>query len=65
MRPQRVTSIFDKKGIDSTNSPSESIINLNAEKEIEKRVASYILPERSDAQKKLLQKYLPSQCRYL
>jgi len=63
-KEQRVTSIFDKKGIDSTNSPSESIINLNAEKEIKKRVASYILPERSDAQKKLLQKYLPSQCRY-
>ena len=63
-KEQRVTHIFDKKGIDSTTPPSESIIKLNAKKEIEKRVASYVLPERSETQKKLLQKYLPSQCRY-
>jgi len=63
-KEQRVTPIFNKKGIDSTNTPSESLIKFNAEKEIEKRVASYVFPERSEAQKKLLQKYLPSKCRY-
>lgn len=61
---QRITPVFDKKGIDPNKSPSESIINLNAEKIIEKRQASYMLPDRTDKQKALLQEYLPSQCKY-
>lgn len=63
-KEQRVTPIFNKKGIDPNGESSESLIHLNAEKEIKKRVASYVLPQRSESQKMSLQKYLPSQCKY-
>ena len=63
-KEQRITPVFDKKGINPNKSPSESIINLNAEKIIEKRCASYILPERSKEQQSLLQEYLPRKCKY-
>ncbi len=63
-KEQRITPVFDKKGITSNTSPSESIINLNAEKIIEKRCASYVLPERTKEQQALLQEYLPTQCKY-
>lgn len=64
-KEQRVTPVFDKKGIapGHTNTP-ESTAHLNAQKIIEKRCASYTLPERSKEQKALLQAFLPSQCRY-
>ncbi|MBW2592997.1 MAG: trimethylamine methyltransferase family protein [Deltaproteobacteria bacterium] len=60
---QRVSNIFDKKGIDPNNLSSETPVDVNVSKEIEKRCAAYVLPERSKAQKNLLQKYLPSQCK--
>jgi len=63
-KEQRITPVFDKKGMNPTTSPSKSIINLNAEKIIEKRCASYALPERSKEQQALLQKYLPTPCKY-
>jgi trimethylamine--corrinoid protein Co-methyltransferase len=62
-KEQRITPVFDKRGIVPNNAPSESMINLNAQKIIEKRLASYSLPERSDDQKALLQQYLPTKCR--
>ncbi|MBW1867233.1 MAG: hypothetical protein JRI38_05760 [Deltaproteobacteria bacterium] len=62
-KEQRVSNIFDKKGIDPNNLSSETPIDVNVSKEIEKRCAAYVLPERSKAQKNLLQKYLPSQCK--
>ena len=63
-KEQRVSNIFDKKGIDPNNFASEIAVDVNVSKEIEKRCAAYILPDRSKAQKNQLQKYLPSQCKY-
>ncbi|SLM30256.1 Trimethylamine methyltransferase [Desulfamplus magnetovallimortis] len=63
-KEQRISKIFDKRGLNSNSSSLESPIHLNARKEIDRRCAEYILPERSKRQKALLQKYLPSQCKY-
>ena len=63
-REQRVTKIFDKRGFDSSAASSENATHLNAEREIDRRCAEYVLPERSKTQKDLLQKYLPTQCKY-
>jgi trimethylamine--corrinoid protein Co-methyltransferase len=63
-REQRVTKIFDKRGIAPGNSSSKQGMNFNAEKEITRRCAEYVLPGRSKTQKEFLSKYLPSQCKY-
>ena len=63
-KENRISHIFDKKGIDSNNFSLEIPVDVNVAKEIEKRCAAYILPERSNRQKDLLQKYLPGQCKY-
>lgn len=63
-KEQRVSNIFDKKGIDPDNYSSEIPIDVNVSKEIEKRCAAYVLPDRSKAQINQLQKYLPTQCKY-
>lgn len=63
-KEQRITKVFDKRGIVQDNSSSKQGINLNANKEINRRCDAYILPERSKTQKELLSKYLPSQCKY-
>jgi trimethylamine--corrinoid protein Co-methyltransferase len=63
-KEQRVSNIFDKKGIDLDNYSSEIPIDVNVSKEIEKRCAAYVLPDRSKAQINQLQKYLPTQCKY-
>ena len=61
---QRVTPIFDKKGIDLNNDSAEILVNINVAKEIETRCEAYVLPNRSKTQKNMLQQYLPSQCKY-
>ncbi|OEU46282.1 MAG: hypothetical protein BA862_03660 [Desulfobulbaceae bacterium S3730MH12] len=63
-KEQRVTPVFDKKGIDQSSSGSENLSFKIVDEVIEKRLASYKLPERTDEQKALLQKYLPTQCKY-
>ena len=63
-KEQRVTPVFDKKGIVQTGSGSRNWNDINADNIIEKRLASYVLPERTDSQKALLQPYLPAHCRY-
>jgi len=63
-KEQRVSHIFDKKGIDLGNNTSDVSLDTNVLKEIEKRCAAYVLPDRSKAQIKLLQAYLPTQCKY-
>ena len=64
-KEQRVSPIFDKKGIEiERTSSSEIPVDFNISKEIEKRCSAYILPDRSKAQIKQLQKYLPTQCKY-
>lgn len=62
-KEQRISNIFDKKGIDPSSLSSETPVDASVSKEIKKRCAAYVLPERSKAQKDLLQRYLPSQCR--
>jgi len=63
-KEQRISPIFDKKGIDQNNFSPETPVDVNLSKEIEKRCAAYIPPERSKTQRSLLQKYLPGQCKY-
>ncbi len=63
-KEQRISKIFDKRGITLDNSSSKKGMNINADNEINRRCASYILPERSKTQKLLLSKYLPTQCKY-
>lgn len=63
-KEQRVGNILDKNGIDPDNSSSDIPIEINVTTEIEKRCAAYTLPDRSQEQKNLLQKYLPTQCKY-
>lgn len=63
-KEQRVTKIFNKGGIDLVSPPTENPMLLNVKKEIDNRCSKYMLPDRSRTQKKYLQKYLPTQCRY-
>ncbi len=64
-KEQRVSRIFDKTGI-QTGPPASQKGGLadNVSREIEKRCAAYVLPARSRTQKNLLQKYLPTPCKY-
>ena len=63
-KEQRVTPLFDKKGFDQSGTAAPDIINGNAETEIQRRLDRYQLPERTESQKRLLNKYLPPQCKY-
>jgi trimethylamine--corrinoid protein Co-methyltransferase len=63
-KEHRVSTIFNKKGMDPDNSSLEIPIDVNVSKEIEKRCEAYVFPDRNKEQKKLLQKYLPTQCKY-
>jgi len=63
-KEQRVSHIFDKTGIDLGYDTSDVSVDINVLKEIEKRCAAYVLPDRSEAQINLLQRYLPTQCKY-
>ncbi|MCG6912077.1 MAG: trimethylamine methyltransferase family protein, partial [Deltaproteobacteria bacterium] len=63
-REQRVSPIFDKKGIDLSSDASEIPVDVNVAKEIERRLAAYVPPDRSPSQIKQLQKYLPTHCKY-
>ena len=63
-KEQRVTRIFDKRGLESAGAPGRNPTHTNAEKEIQRRLSEYELPKRSPAQKRLLEKYLPSRCKY-
>ena len=63
-KEHRVSHIFDKTGINLGNDTSDVSVDINVSKEIEKRCAAYVLPDRSKAQINLLQRYLPTQCKY-
>jgi trimethylamine---corrinoid protein Co-methyltransferase len=63
-KEHRVSHIFDKNGLDPNNISAEIPVDIHVAKEIEKRCAAYVLPHRSNAQKKQLQKYLPGPCKY-
>jgi len=64
-KEQRVTRIFDKTGIQTEQPASQkTLVADNVARAIETRCAAYVLPDRSKAQKNLLQKYLPTPCKY-
>ncbi|MCA1792291.1 MAG: trimethylamine methyltransferase family protein [Desulfotignum sp.] len=64
-KEQRVTRIFDKTGIRmDPHTSQKGYVADNVSREIEKRCAAYVLPARSKTQKNLLQKYLPTPCKY-
>lgn len=63
-KEQRVGRILDKRGIDLGRTPLENPVLVNVKKEIDRRCGEYTLPERSKAKQRLLQKYLPVQCKF-
>ncbi len=63
-RDNYLTKIFNKWGIAQANNIEKTNLAYNVQKVLESRIAAYQLPERSAAQKNLLQPYLPSQCQY-
>jgi trimethylamine--corrinoid protein Co-methyltransferase len=63
-RDNYMTNVFNKWGISKAENEQKSNLSFISRQMLESRIASYVLPERSDAQKKILQPHLPSQCRY-
>ncbi|THB81785.1 MAG: hypothetical protein D3926_00035 [Desulfobacteraceae bacterium] len=63
-KEQQVSRIFDRSGISPQGSDPKTILEKRVSDEIEARLARYRLPERTKTQKKLLQQYLPTSCRY-
>jgi len=63
-RDNYMTRIFNKWGMSHADKPAKTDLAYKVDKVLESRIAAYHLPEHSAAQKKLLQPYLPSQCRY-
>jgi trimethylamine---corrinoid protein Co-methyltransferase len=63
-RDNYLTKVFNKWGIAQAGNTEKTNLSHKVQQVLERRIAAYQLPERSAAQKKLLQPYLPSQCRY-
>jgi trimethylamine--corrinoid protein Co-methyltransferase len=63
-RDHYLTKIFNKCGIAQTDNAEKNNLSYKVQQVLENRIAAYQLPERNAAQMKLLQPYLPSQCRY-
>lgn len=55
---------FYKGGVKLNESQDRDELRWNALNEISRRIDNYVLPERTLEQKRLLNKYLPSQCKY-
>jgi hypothetical protein len=68
MQPYRrdnyLTKTFNKWGIAQADNSRKTDLAYKVQQVLESRIAAYQLPERSAAQKKLLQPDLPSQCQY-
>lgn len=63
-RDNYMTKIFDKRGIAQAKNSGKTNLTYKAQQVVESRIAAYQLPERSAAQRKLLQPHLPSRCQY-
>jgi trimethylamine---corrinoid protein Co-methyltransferase len=63
-RDNYLTKLFNKWGIAQAGNAEKTNLACKVQQVLERRMAAYQLPERSATQKKLLQPYLPSQCRY-
>lgn len=55
---------FYKGGVKLNESQNRDELRYNALNEISRRIDNYVLPQRTLEQKRLLNKYLPSQCKY-
>jgi len=63
-RDNYLTKIFNKWGIAQAGDAQKTDLAHKVQRVLESRIAAYQLPERSTAQKKLLQPNLPAQCQY-
>jgi trimethylamine---corrinoid protein Co-methyltransferase len=63
-RDNYLTKTFNKWGIAHADNTEKTNLAYKVQQVLGKRIAAYQLPERSAAQKKLLQPYLPSLCQY-
>lgn len=63
-RDNYMTQVFNKWGLSQAENPMKSDLSCIAEELLKKRIESYTLPDRTDAQKKILQSHLPTRCRY-
>lgn len=59
-----LTEIFNKTGVSKAMSSEKITLQETVDRVIKERVNGYELPDRSASQKKLLQPYLPTKCRY-
>lgn len=63
-RDNYLPRVFNKNGIAQADRTKENGIVEKVRQILQERITAYQLPERSSAQKKLLQQYLPSACQY-
>lgn len=63
-RDHYLTKIFNKRGIAQADNGEKTNLAFKVQQVLDSRIAAYQLPERSAAQIKLLQPYLPSPCQY-
>jgi trimethylamine--corrinoid protein Co-methyltransferase len=63
-RDNYLTKIHNKWGIALADNAEKTNLAYKVQQVLEKRIAAYQLPERTAAQKKLLQLHLPSLCQY-
>jgi trimethylamine---corrinoid protein Co-methyltransferase len=63
-RDNYMTQVFNKWGLSQAENPIKSDLSCIAQDLIEKRIESYILPDRTKAQMNILQPHLPNRCRY-
>lgn len=59
-----LSEIFSKYGVSDDMSPEKTDVNLIVKNELANRIERYQLPDLTNAQKKILQPYLPSKCKY-
>jgi len=63
-RDNYLTQLFNKRGIAQAVHAEQKDLAGKVQQVLASRIAAYQLPERTAAQKKLLQPYLPSLCKY-
>lgn len=63
-RDNYMTNVFNKWGVGLAERPEKSDLSVITAKILKDRLESYVEPERTLAQKKILQPHLPSICRF-
>ena len=63
-RDNYMTNVFNKWGVGLAENPEKSDLSVITAKMLQDRLESYVEPERTEAQKKILQPHLPSICRF-